>query len=157
MKKIILVLIVGILSGCMTIKTPDMTPVAQASYQEIIDIPGKSQLQIFELSKQWIALNFVSAKNVIEYENAADGKIIGNGSTTVYFHTEGAMTGTMSYPQPIPFIMVEDVKDGKARISFDAGESGKPAYAWEQLKPKFISLSENLKSYLVSPDKFKNW
>lgn len=144
------------LAGCMTIKTPDMSAITNAKHQEIIEVPGNTQQKIFEKSKQWIALNFVSAKKVIEYENASEGKIIGNGSATVYFETVGAMTGKISYPIPIPFVMVEDIKDGKARMVFSGGAEMQ-SYAWEQLKPQFVSLGTSLKTYITAPDEIKNW
>ena len=157
MKRLILALLVLTgLSGCMTIKTPDMSMVSNAIHEQVIDVPGKSRSQIFEQSKQWIALNFVSAKKVIEYDNAAEGKIIGNSSAVVYFNTEGSMMGKMSYPQTVPFIMVEDIKDGKARIVFNGGAE-MPVYAWEQMKPKFVNMGSGLQSYLAAPTEVKNW
>ena len=117
MKLLILMLAVLLMvGGCMSLKTPDVTPVSDATYQEIIEAPGKSQQQLFEKSRQWLALTFVSSKKVIEYENATEGRIIGNGADTVFFYAEGAMMGKMAISQNAAFTITEDVKDGKARV-----------------------------------------
>lgn len=144
-----------LLAGCMSMKTSDMTMVENASHQEIIEVANKSKQQLFEKSKQWIALSFKSAKNVIEYENIAEGKIIGNGTSTVVFNTESAMIGKMSYPIVIPFVMIEDIKEERARIVFKS--DGIQLYAWEQLKPQFIQLTNSLRSYLISDGTDKSW
>lgn len=167
MKRIILVLLVmGALTGCMTLKTPDITPVENATYQEIIEAPGKTQQQLFEKSKQWLALTFVSSKKVIEYENAPEGKIIGNGSDTVFFNAEGSIAGKMSIPQNAVFTMTEDVKDGKVRMIINNirltdryGNGGAGIYtdAWGQLRPRLVGLCISLKSFLTSTSKAEDW
>ncbi len=167
MKRILSALTVcTVLAGCVSLKLPDTTPVENATYQETIDVPGKSQQQLFEKSKQWLALTFVSSKKVIEYENAAEGRIIGNGSSVVYFISEGALTGKMMFPQNAGFTLVEDIKDGKVRMVVnnirlsDAHGNGGPgiyAAAWEQLRPKLVELCSGLKTFLTSTAKAETW
>lgn len=97
--------------GCtaaMPVKQADMT------YQKVIEMPEKPAHLIYEKSKQWIALNFKSAKAVIEYDNKAEGVIIGNGSIARPTSAVN-ITGTGL----ITFTMREDIKEGKARLTFD--------------------------------------
>jgi len=114
MKSIIaMVLTVALLIsfGCAAafpVKDEDMT------YQKVIDLPKQSKEAIFEKSKQWIALNFKSAKAVIEYDNKAEGVIIGNGSIARPTSSVN-ITGTGL----ITFTMREDIKKGRARLTFD--------------------------------------
>lgn len=167
MKRIALLLVIGLmLSGCATIKGPDITIVENATYQEVIVSPGKSQQQLFEKSKQWLALTFVSSKKVIEYENITEGRIIGNGSSTVTYTVEGLSAGKMVIPQDVLFTMIEDIKDGKVRLTINnvmlknkggVSEPAVYAYAWEQLKPQFMSLCSSLNTFLNSPGDVKSW
>ena len=72
---------------------PNVTPVADASYQQLIQLPGQTKKQIFERSKQWMAKTFVSSKKVIEYENLEEGQIIGNSSADLTFTVVSSMIG----------------------------------------------------------------
>ena len=161
-------MIIGVLliCGCATMQVPDTAPVENASYQEIILAPGQSKKQLFEKSKQWLALTFVSAKKVIEYENEAEGKIIGNGSSTITFTVNNSMVGPTTVPYSVGYSMIEDIKDGKARILISNikllnmyGSAYSPIYVdgWQQLKPKLEALCISLRSFLISDPENKNW
>ena len=161
-----IILMLFVLSGCATLKMPDTTPIDNASYQEVMDISGQSQKQIFERSKQWMALTFVSAKKVIEYENAEEGKIIGNGSSTILFKAEGGISGQIIIPQGVMFSIIEDVKDNKVRVTINnvritdkTGGVGSGIYAdgWKQLQPELIGLCSSLKTFLLSKPNQSSW
>ncbi len=53
---------------------------------EIIEVPGKTQSQLFSTAKQWIAENYKSAKDVIQLDDKEAGKLIVKGFGQ--YHTE---------------------------------------------------------------------
>ena len=144
MKKIILVAYL-LLTACVpTITVPNSTPVNDASYQQVIELPNQTKQQIFEKSKQWMARTFVSPKNVFQYENLQEGRIIGNSTANLTSTVVNSLVGPVSVPYQAGFTMTEDIKDGKARITFERiyvqNASGTVWYGitqdgWDQLKP----------------------
>lgn len=103
-KGIGLMMVLLIMVGCASVP---IDPV-----QSVIELPGKSKKQNFELSLQWIAHTFKSAKAVLEYKNYDEGKIMGNIVIM--------SNSVMGVPVGIKYIMTIDVKDAKARITIEA-------------------------------------
>lgn len=96
--------------GCaaaMPAQEQDMT------YQAVITLPGQTKDVIYEKSRQWIASSFKSGKAVLEYENRQEGIIMGNGSMP-----RPASSINLTGGGTVSFSMKEEVKDGKARITF---------------------------------------
>jgi hypothetical protein len=57
-------------------------------YSKNISLAGLSKNQIYEKSRQWITYYFISGKDVRDYENPSEGKIIAKGGiqiSTWYF------------------------------------------------------------------------
>lgn len=167
MKKILLAAILLLLTACVSkITLPNIAPVNDASYQQVIDLPSQSRQQIFEKSKQWMAKTFVSSKQVIEYESLQEGKIIGNGSANLTFTYVSSLTGPVTQNYHVRFSMTEDIKDSKARITFDqiwvqngygvGGGEGITQDGWDKLKPKLNTLTQNLTEYL-SKSTLESW
>lgn len=159
------------LTGCagpQVISQPDATPMPDVSVERVIEFPGLTKKQIFDRSRQWMALTFVSSKKAIEYEDAEVGKIIGNGADRVRYEVviDSPMLGKQFYPTnyEVRYVVVEDMKEGKAKVVmnnfqvfYPAGGSG-PMYAdgWKQLEPKLIGLCKSLEEYVVKGDS-QNW
>lgn len=141
--------------------------VEELSYQKVLELPGQSKETIYEKSKQWIATNFKSAKAVIEYDSKTDGVIIGNG-TIDRPASEVHISGT----HHITFLLREDIKDNKARLTFDKPEVFSPAYYnpvsrttyppssspirkadVPGMRFTFDEISENLKNYILATEK----
>ena len=155
MKKLVCLILV-FLSGCaaaMPVKPEDQT------YQKVFELPKQSKEIIFEKSKQWIALNFRSAKSVIEYDNKAEGVIIGNGAVPRPSSVVNPLGGNL-----ITYSMREDIKDEKIRLTFDkltalvspGGEFPIVQADLEGMKSSFDSLSEGLQKYIIGENK-DNW
>jgi hypothetical protein len=79
-----------------------------ADISKVIDV-DKSKGAIFDLTMQFIAENFKSAKSVIEYQDREAGRIVGNGTT---FVSDGMMD------RPASFTMIIDIKDKKFRVTY---------------------------------------
>lgn len=173
MRCIVLIITFLALTGCATpmmVSNIDITPMPDASFQKVIELSNFSKLQIFEKSKQWMALTFVSAKKVIEYEDRIEGKIIGNGLSTISYVpvVHSAMLGNLTFPveYDVRYSIVEDIKDGKAKITISNfqlfnknGGSIGSLYVdgWNQLEPKFKLLCKNLEDYILKPNDGQNW
>jgi hypothetical protein len=167
MKRILLLCAFGMITACaapQVIVQPDTTPVPDARYERVIEVPKLTKKQIFDKSKQWMALTFVSSKKAIEYEDEGAGKIIGNGiahaSSKVVVRS--AMLGDMPYTTPydVRFSLVEDMKDGKARVTvgnfqlvnqYGAGGT-MHVDSWKQTEPQLAELCNGLESYLLGGD-----
>lgn len=116
MQRIILLLItisVSVLSGCVAnSQGVDLNLLSKDQVQPVSDV--KKEL-IYERVKQWIAVNFKSAKAVIEYANKKQGTIIGNTiiSTVCPTSAFATITDCKYYVS-----MRIDIKDNKLKIKF---------------------------------------
>jgi Domain of unknown function (DUF4468) with TBP-like fold len=145
-----------LLYGC----APVMIPAEATTVQKTIDIPRINKDIIYERSRIWIAKTFRSSKAVIEYENKETGVIIGNGVVS-YPLPAGpfGLTATV----PVRFTMTEEIKDEKIRITFDnlfEGTGDFPAtykQSMDQIRPRLLSLADDLGAALRSPKAGEAW
>ena len=102
MKKLLILLPLCIaLLGCATTNQATTN-----TYQQVVE-SDKSQQELFKLSNEWIAINFESAKSVIEYSDNESGKIMGHGRMN-------AAAGSSH----MLFDLTIEVKDNKSRITY---------------------------------------
>jgi hypothetical protein len=108
MKKIFIPLaFLGILfTGCAS-----QQPVAQSDmmYQEVVELDGKSQTEIYNSVLQALATMFNSSKAVIQYQDKDTGKIIGKGNVDVTYTI---------IPVTTCFTITIETKDNKMRVTF---------------------------------------
>jgi hypothetical protein len=139
---------------------PAMIPAEATTVQKTIEIPGVNKNVIYERSRIWIAKTFRSSKAVIEYENKETGVIIGNGIVS-YPVTAGPFGLTAMVP--VRFTMKEDIKDEKIRITFDNLFEGTGDYpvkyqrSMDLIRPKLLSLADDLGAALRSPQTNESW
>lgn len=113
------ILIAGVLgfglavSGCMTMPTP--TDKKMDDVTEVIDVPNKTKVQIFEDSRIWIAQSFKSANNVIQYADKDTGSIIGKGN--IPYPCDGFVDCGAFGKDKVNFTIKIDSKDNKARVT----------------------------------------
>lgn len=103
----ILMLVLLFANSCATLKN---TPMAERSIQTIYELPGINRRQIFDKTKEWIAMNYKSAKDVIQLEDLEQGKIIGRGHTSVPY---------LLINVPCDYTFAIEFKDEKIRITCD--------------------------------------
>lgn len=117
MKKILLA---GVISFAM------VGCVAPAAYQkveslnevsQVVEVNGHTQKQIFDASKIWMAKNFKSANDVIQYSDLSTGTIVGKGS--MQYPCSGAMDCMANAKDLVTFTIKIDTKDNRARVSFN--------------------------------------
>jgi len=126
--------------------------------RKTLEFPNLTKDQLFDLALEWVALNYTSAQDVIQYSNKEKGKIICKGvfSTNLFFKS-GWLTHTLTL----------DFKKGRVRYTFSdlsyySSGSGNMKYEskslWANPRKKilketnenFESSSTSLKKYLSS-------
>ncbi len=58
-----------------------------ATYEKIVDVPGKSQSEIYILANKWMVENFNSAESVIEFQDKEAGEIAGSFTVSHFMYT----------------------------------------------------------------------
>lgn len=122
-------------------------------YSEIIEVPGKSTDQLYSSAREWFALNFKSATDVLKMDDPISGKLIGKCSSHI---TESyVMNGLISVPITIDwyplFTISIAIKNGKYKC--DISE----IVIKKQVQGSGFEPSESsFKEYLDQKDYFKN-
>lgn len=153
---------VASLYGCATAPVKPIEYVPDASLQQEIEVPGMNKNDIFNKSRQWYALTFKSSKQAIEYEDPTTGRIIAKGADTVVYQINMPFGGNQSFPQPVGFTIIQDIKDGKTKLQFSniglltyngGNYSNIDTTAWQQLEPRLAKHAADLKAFLLTADK----
>ncbi len=157
---IILSLTLTILSACKL--SGSIVPRKEIEKPKIYKINGVSKVKIYERSRQWIASNFVSAKNVIGYENKDEGTVIGNA--IIDAECLAILASSCQYS----FSMRIDAKDGKVKIvlfnSRYSALSDGSRYGWPiktgnkiDYETKTYLLINSLVKYIKNRKNSSNW
>jgi hypothetical protein len=72
-----------------------------------------TQAQLYSKAREWVAINFKSAKDVVQLEDATSGKIIAKGLMTSPSYGTLGLTNAVHY---IKFTTTIDVRPGRYRI-----------------------------------------
>jgi len=160
-----LILLLGVFyTSC----TPPLTMVepSQRVFQSVTEVELAKE-DIFENSLKWLAENFISSKEVLEYKNKDEGKIIGNIILKV-----NVSLGSMEFIRPIRMTLIIESKEKRFRITCKnliAEESSfmnnvlpsHPIEHKEILDKVFskinIEIVNSLKNYLSKDDTNNDW
>jgi len=115
-------------------------------YSEVIETPGKTSDQLYSSAREWFALTFKSAKDVIQLEDPAEKKIIGKGFKVVNYNIK-----QYQVPLDMYFTLSVQFKDNRYKYDIETTElktSGGESYTYDQLKylTTVDGVTENLKS-----------
>ncbi|MEB5475995.1 DUF4468 domain-containing protein [Acinetobacter pollinis] len=114
MKKIIL--------GCLislTVSNAFAERFHAEDYSKALENLSGDKAQIFEKSKQWVAQNFNSSKDVLQYENKDQGRLIVKGTTSPKCDSQIGKLECYGYSQAqIGFTLTIDIQDHRARLLF---------------------------------------
>lgn len=129
-----------LLAGCAIGPEYAIIPEADRGYTAIIEVPDVSKEVLFNRASEWIAITYVSGKEVIQERNPKTGRIIGRCVTSAKVDD----TGLIDVYWDSYYSLVVDIKDGKARIqlgNYKWVEHGNaPSYA------KFVNpITENMR------------
>lgn len=148
--------------GCQT--TGDYRPALPMEFTEVVEIPGQSQEQIYNKTRQWFSQYFVSGESVVDYEDKSTGTIIGNGSAKNGTDTFGLISYGFKYNIRI------DTKDNKFRAmttitnhtntdttngTYDVSYIDSERYLSTETKVK--DIVNNIESYLKEQQSSSNW
>jgi hypothetical protein len=134
------------MASCAALKTAP--PIG--SHDAVIQTPGLTKEQIISKSQIWIAKNFRSAKNVIDFVDINEGIITGNAITSAPI--VGAGLHDMMYNFTI------QAKDGRFKISYSNfmwADGSHPSYinyvnTQNYYIRQFDNLTASLESFLTS-------
>ncbi len=126
-----------------------IAPEREMSYQKTYDIPNMSKSAIYDKALFWMAETFVSSKRVIELKDKENGKIIGNGITSIH-----AGLGVYS---DYGYTMIIDTKDNRVKLTYKnlqhVDGTGILAGRLKKVKLKLEALSNDLYNYLLTQEK----
>lgn len=92
---------------------------AMEKIEIIRDIPNISKDKIYIAVKQWTAQNFVSAQDVIQFDDKEVGTLIMKGNIDYPCSNNWSCTNRSITNDAIDFTMKVDIKDQKIRITID--------------------------------------
>lgn len=153
LNSIMLIFFFSLLSVSCTMLQPVPTPEAK-----VYNIQGVKKAVIYEKSQQWIAENFGKAKEVIQYKNLDEGRIIAKGISNI--QPRGDM-----YSRGFYFTWVIDIKDERIRVEYknisaytDGQVVGVPYASGTKndIDVKMTSYINDMINYIQGSDS-KNW
>jgi len=82
MKKLLLaLLLLPFIAVSQEINIPIDTTAQKISYSEVVKVDGATKDQLYTRSREWFARTFKSAKDVLQMDDRAAGKVIDKGYT----------------------------------------------------------------------------
>jgi hypothetical protein len=85
------------------------------TYVDIVNVPGATKDQLYMRAREWFALSFKSANNVIQMDDKENGKLIGKGQKSDTYMIKSFMTVT-PIDQRFYFTISITVKDSRYRV-----------------------------------------
>ena len=94
------------LAGCAS---QQPLPKSERQYQKIVDVSGSKQ-ELYTRTLEWLARSFGSSKEVIQFSDPDQAKVIGKGIMKVNY--------TIT-PVDTHFTLTIEIRDNRARFTFD--------------------------------------
>lgn len=85
-------------------------------YSEVVQVEGKNLSELYTSAREWFALTFKSANDVIQMDDPVSGKLIGKGSTHVsenYISGKGLMAVPIAMEWYPNFTIKVEVREGR--------------------------------------------
>jgi hypothetical protein len=170
------------LTGCAYTRT---VPPEQLVVNKVVEAPGMSKDLLFERSKIWLAKTFRQPtsgfaednwrRTVIQYENEAKGILIANAA--ILYPYRNFSGDTYKEGWEVRFTLTEEMKDGKARVTFSDLTMYVPNHIcgykysqvtnsyqkeltleeYEKVRPIFEGFPEQFRAFLVGPELRGEW
>ncbi|MCB1178522.1 MAG: DUF4468 domain-containing protein [Leptospiraceae bacterium] len=100
--------------NCLSMMLPDKPDPNQMQLQKIVTLAGKSKNEIFQKTIEWLTKTFIPNDDVVQLKDNKEGLIIAIGNTNISYVIMGAPVSTKVF-----FKMKIEIKDGKARVTYD--------------------------------------
>jgi len=120
MKQIIVLLLINYVIYPLAAQDfPIDSETGKIAYVDVVDVKGKKTDALYNSAREWVALAFKSAQDVIQYEDKKIGKIICKGVIKVDV-TGSGMKGTIheTHAGNVSFVLTLEFKDDRFRYSF---------------------------------------
>ena len=166
---VIFIMFFPILHGCSGLQVAPIASQEELVISRVINIPETSKAILYKRANIWIAQNYNSANDVIQYSDKESGTIICKGSMKL-FRKSGLGPIDVGY---LGYTLTINTKDSKLRMIFNhfysnITPSGPPYYVaggkqvplkmdMEYAKPKIENLIANLTAFLSSSKNEKSW
>jgi hypothetical protein len=167
-KVVLLSSVILAISACQT------TPLTKEdkSISNTYDVQGANKKDLYHNVNVWMAENYNSSKEVIQYSNEEKGVIVGKGN--IRYPCDGfSCLGKSNWR--VHYTMKVDVKDGKFRTSFDnlelswpasySGGISSPAYQgpvhnksdYDLIRPILLEQGKGIKDSLTNEKAESDW
>lgn len=127
-----------------------VVPLEEHGHKQVVEVSGADRQLLFDRASEWIAINYVSGKDVVQEKNLKTGRIIGRGITTIEVDSGGLVNTYARYS----YSMIIDVKAGRARIQLgdythvDYGTNPQMALFVRPLNVSMKELAADFELYL---------
>jgi hypothetical protein len=123
-------------------------------FEYIIDFPGKTKDELFGMVKKWVALNYVSANDVIQLNDKESGEMVVKGLGKVYARY---IFGT-PYADMIRYILSMSFKDNKVRVVLTYTDLVYPPTSGTRIGTAYVSGSSGTElSVKLTLDPSSKW
>lgn len=92
------------------------------NYQGVINVPGKDAEELYATLREWVALTYNSANNVIQMDDPFSGKIITKG-VYEYFYPQSALGMVVQIVNHLNYSLVIDIKPERLRYTLQINEA----------------------------------
>jgi hypothetical protein len=165
-RALIVAVIFSFLGSATTIFAADVKDAAEELFvQKVYDFPGVDKAKIYDRSRIWMAKEFKSSKQAIEFESKESGIIMGNGKVPYKTGFGARLMGDIQ----IYFVMKEEIKDNKIRVTFEklcisnVFDKEKEPSAFTEKKelpaitPQLLALSDKLAEHITKSKDGEGW
>lgn len=143
-------------------------PESALRVEQIVQLPGKNQQQVYQGVKLWLAQTFRSAKAVTELDDPQNGVVVGKAN--IDYPCLKGCSGKSDWRAA--FTMRIEMKDQRARVTFtdlrvlippQAGVHGpmdNPVYAqsdMDNIRPALLALAEGMAKSILQDAPKGNW
>lgn len=164
---------IALLSACATTSTPYTGP----DPEKIIEVSSDSA-GIYQGSRQWIAENFKSANDVIQYQDESTATVIGRGRSKKLCRLpsfEFVAISTTSAAQclavfDVEFVLKVEAKEQRMRVTIptisvisprsqysSGGTSPASKEVVEAIGPELLAFGDEIKAYIESGTSSNDW
>jgi hypothetical protein len=136
MSKLLLLLMVALglpgtaLAQTRTVRAPNLPADSlthRIKFTGVVAVPGVSAAELQARAREWVALTFQDAHQVMQLDDATRGVLIGRGFTVMW--TDLTLIETGGTPRPLAFTFRLDFREGRYRYEvYDLGLAFVPGF-----------------------------
>ena len=106
-------LLLGLLAFRGHAQAPPAVGPEPARYAQVVPVPGASADELYARAREWVALTFEDAHQVLQLEDAPRHLLLGSGYTQAQVHRRN---GTVKNTVPLWFRFRVETREGRYRV-----------------------------------------